>query len=71
MNGFERLLTNSKLSIQCILLIALSIKKYDNIIMTAEGGVAQSVERLTPGEEVVGSIPDLAARCLLIGSVSL
>ena len=33
--------------------------------------VAQSVERSTPGEEVPGSIPAVAARCLLVGSVSV
>ena len=33
------------------------------------GGVAQSVERSTPGEEVPGSIPAVAARSLLVGSV--
>ena len=31
--------------------------------------VAQSVERATPGEEVSGSIPAVAARSLLVGSV--
>ena len=37
------------------------------------GGVAeaQSVERATPGEEVPGSIPAVAARSLLVGSVSV
>ena len=33
--------------------------------------VAQSVERATPGEEVPGSIPAMAARSLLVGSVSV
>ena len=33
--------------------------------------VAQSEERVTPGEEVLGSIPTLAARSLLVGSVSV
>ena len=33
--------------------------------------VAQSVERATPGEEVPGSIPAVAARSLLVGSVSV
>ena len=33
--------------------------------------VAQSVERATPGEEVLGSIPAVAARSLLVGSVSV
>ena len=31
--------------------------------------VAQSVERSTPGEEVLGSIPAVAASSLLVGSV--
>ena len=35
------------------------------------GAVAQSVERATPGEEVSGSIPAVAARSLLVGSVSV
>ena len=33
-------------------------------------GVAQSVERATPVEEVLGSIPAVAVPCLLVGSVS-
>ena len=33
------------------------------------GAVAQSVECATPGEEVKGSIPAVAARSLLVGSV--
>ena len=35
------------------------------------GGVAQSVERATPGEKVPGSITAAAARSLLVGSVSV
>ena len=35
------------------------------------GAVALSVERATPGEEVLGSIPAVAVRSLLVGSVSL
>ena len=35
------------------------------------GAVAQSVEHATPGEEVPGSIPGVAARSLLVGSVSV
>ena len=35
------------------------------------GAVAQSVERTTPGEEVPGSIPAVAAGSLLVGSVSV
>ena len=33
--------------------------------------VAQSVERATPGDEVPGSIPAVAVRSLLVGSVSV
>ena len=33
--------------------------------------VAQSVERTTPGEEVLGLIPAVAPRSLLVGSVSV
>ena len=32
------------------------------------GAVAQSVERTTPGEEVPGLIPAVAARSLLVGA---
>ena len=35
------------------------------------GVVAQSVERGTPGEEFPGLIPAVAARSLLVGSVSV
>ena len=35
------------------------------------GAVAQSLERATPGEEVPRSIPVVAARSLLVGSVSV
>ena len=35
------------------------------------GAVAQSVERATPGEEVPGLNPAVAARSLLVGSVSV
>ena len=37
----------------------------------AGSAVAQSVERATPGEEVSGSISAVAARSLLVGSVSV
>ena len=40
-------------------------------ILVIGGAVTQSVERATPGEEVPGSIPALAARPLLAGSVSV
>ena len=35
------------------------------------GAVAQSVERATPGQEVLGSITAVAARSLLVGAVSV
>ena len=35
------------------------------------GAVAQPVERATPGEEVLGSIPAVAVRSLLVESVSV
>ena len=35
------------------------------------GAVAQSVERATPGDEVRSSIPAVAVRSLLVGSVSV
>ena len=33
--------------------------------------MAQSIERTAPGEEALGSIPAVAARLLLVGSVSV
>ena len=42
------------------------------LLFFSKGGVvAQSVERATPVEEVPGSIPTVAARSLLVGSVSV
>ena len=35
------------------------------------GAVAQSLEHATPGEQVLGLIPAVAARSLLVGSVSV
>ena len=35
------------------------------------GVVAQSIRRATPGEEIPGSIPAVATRSLLVGSVSV
>ena len=35
------------------------------------GRVAQSVEHATPGEEIVGLIPAVAALSILVGSVSV
>ena len=42
-----------------------------HISLTNGGTVAQLVELATPGEEIVGSIPAVAARSLLVGSVSV
>ena len=42
-----------------------------SLLETLGGAVAQSVERATPGEEVPGSIPAVAACSLLVGSVSV
>ena len=42
------------------------------MIMEGGGGaVAQSVERAIPGEEVLNSIPAVAARSLLVGSMTV
>ena len=41
------------------------------IVTKGGGGVAQSVERGTPGEEVPVSIPAVAARFLPVASVSV
>ena len=35
------------------------------------GALAQSVKRATPGAEVLGSLPAVAARSILIGSMSV
>ena len=40
-------------------------------LLSVGGAVAQSVERATPGEELPGSIPAVAARSLLVGSMSV
>ena len=39
------------------------------IVVLARGAVAQSVENATPGEEVPGLFPAVAARSRLVGSV--
>ena len=49
----------------------LSLCLIPYLFLTLGVAVAQSVERTTPGEEVVGSIPTVAARSLLVGSVSV
>ena len=45
-------------------------QKLSCVLESLGSAVAQSVERATPGEEVPGSIPVVAARSLLVGSVS-
>ena len=40
-----------------------------NVTYQRGGAVVQSVERAAPGEEVPGSIPAVAARSQLVGSV--
>ena len=53
--------------------ISLKKKTTDFTLQTdaKDGGmVDQSVERSVPGEEVVGSITAVAARSLLVGSIS-
>ena len=40
-------------------------------ILRAGGRGSSKVERATPGEEVPGSIPAVAARSLQVGSVSV
>ena len=52
--------------------IILHIYKLGKFIIFEEGGRGGSaVERTTPGEEVPGSIPAVAARSLQVGSVSV
>ena len=41
------------------------------VIQYQRGARYYAVERATPGEEVPGSIPAVAARSLLVGSVSV
>ena len=49
-----------------------SFQRFHTMTVQISGGaVAQSVERATPGQEVPGSIPAVAARSLLVGSVSV
>ena len=35
------------------------------------GAIAQPVERATPGEEIIGPVPAIATRFLLVGLVSV
>ena len=49
----------------------LSCKKCGQLFICRYGGVAQSVERATHGKDVPGSIPAVAARALLVRSVSI
>ena len=49
----------------------LSLKLRYLVPLYRGGAVAQSGERATHGEEFLGSIPAVAARSLLVGSVSM
>ena len=52
------------------MICSLLQKYYHSVFMHGRGsGVAQLVERATPGEESPGLIPAVAARSLLVGSV--
>ena len=42
-----------------------------NVLQLHGGRGSSAVERATPGEEVPGSIPAVAARSLQVGSVSV
>ena len=63
-------------------IVTLCISKYSYLSAQSEksvfvcvwgggGAAAQSIERVTPREEAVGSIPALAAFSLPVGSVSV
>ena len=52
--------------------IYIYLVTYLPYIFQLKGGeVAQSVERATPGQQVLGAIPAVAARPLLVRSVSV
>ena len=55
----------------CICHVIYHIKEQPILYFCTGGAVAQSVERATPGQEVPGSIPAVAARSLLVGLVSV
>ena len=50
--------------------LIFSVSFGNSTAVVVGGAVAQSVERSTPGEEVPGSIPAVAGRSLLVGSVT-
>ena len=54
-----------------IFLTTLAMHKIFFFLSKVGGAVAQLVERATPGEEVRGLIPNVAARSLLVGPVSV
>ena len=72
-SGISRRYVKTNLHLRCayhpLLFNPLSRLRYNPT--HKEGAVAQSVERATPGEEVPGTIPVVAARSQLVGSVSL
>ena len=52
-------------------MIAVVLIRLWQLSLKKGGAVAQSVERATPVEEVLDSIPAVAAHILLVGSVSV
>ena len=55
--------------LQHLINVAISLTMFNIFVMIF--AVAQLVERATPGEEVLGLIPSVAARSLLVGPVSV
>ena len=58
-------------SLGCLSIISDKAQQQDTPLSLSRGAVAQSVERATSGEDVPGSIPAVAARSLLVKSVSV
>ena len=53
------------------MLVKMNTAFHHNFDYSSIYAVAQLVERGTPGEEVRGSIPAVAARSILVGSISV
>ena len=62
---------SSSLILPPFALLSPSLSPYSTSFSPPSQRVAQSIARVTPGEEVPGSIPAVAARSLLVGSVSV
>ena len=54
-----------------LILFSFSIHILTSLFSLLGGRGSSAVERATPGEEVLGSIPAVAARSLQVGSVSV